>query len=303
VSAAIEEVEILNPNPHTQPPLGPSGCGIAVLTQNPNLGGDPPPHAGAVVDARITRTLIESPATGTGCGVFVFNFAPEAQVSATLSDNVLGGGLLANGGVSRGDAVYDSKAVVLSHHNLYRDDTPDACVSRRLGWNLTGGSGTPVPLQIPATERNRLHVHSEDDRIEGFTSGISATGGRRFFATPVQGPSNANSIELELLGTSIVTSACGGAGRAFDLQLAGASTANQGVSPGEGNTVRAVIRGVTGSGVRSNVFADVLGPNGAMAAGGSGNRLEIIGNARAFERTNTGIAPAPGAQFFTGAGQ
>jgi hypothetical protein len=199
--------------------------------------------------------------------------------------------------------VHDSKAVVLSHHNLYRDDTPDACVSQRLGWNLTGGSGTPVPLPAPSTERNALRVHSEDDRIEGFSAGINAAGTRRFFGAPIAGPPNGNSVELELLGTTIVTPSCGGAAFVSDLQLAGAFTTDASSMPGEGNTVRAVIRGMTGSGVRANVFADVMGPSGPLAAGASGNRLEIVGSPRAFEQTNHAIDPAPGAAFFTGGGQ
>jgi hypothetical protein len=301
VSATIEDIEILNPNLHGVAPLGPTGCGIVVLTLNPNLGGDPPPHAGAVVEATVTRSLIRSPATGSECGLFPFNFAPQAAVSVTLSDNVIGGGMDANGGVSRPDAVYDSKTVVLSRHNLYRDDAPDACVSQSIGWKLTGGSGTPVPLPNPGAKRNALRVHSQDDRIEGFTNAIIATAGRRFFAAPLAGPSDGNSIDLELLGTNIVTPGCGGAAFVSDIQLFGA-TGDASTIPGEGNTLRAVIRGVTGSGARANVFADILGPNGPLP-GTAGNRLEIVGSQSAFAKSNRAIEPGPGASFYTSAGQ
>ena len=73
-------------------------------------------------------------------------------------------------------------------------------------------------------------------------------------------------------------------------------------SPGEGNVLRLLVRGVTGSGVRANVFADVLGPSGPLPVSGSTNRLELVGNPRAFERTNRAIEPAPGAEFFNGGG-
>jgi hypothetical protein len=36
-----------------------------------------------------------------------------------------------------------------------------------------------------------------------------------------------------------------------------------------------------------------------MADLGIGNRLEIIGNANAFEQTNTGFVPPPPGEFFT----
>jgi hypothetical protein len=301
VSATITEVEITNPNAHAVAPSGPTGCGVTVLSQNPNLGSDPPAHAGAVISATITRSLIRSPATGTGCGLFAFNFAPLASVSVTLAGNVVGGGIIANGGVSRPDAVHDSRTMIHSRRNLYRDDSPNPCVSRHLGWNINGGSGAPVPLQIPETARNSVRLHSLRDRIEGFTNAILAVGGRRFFASPTAGPVTDNSVDLELIGTTISTSECPGAVPGADFRLAGALVSNASLVPGDGNTVRAVIRGVTASGPRSNVYADVLGPTGPLPAGqGIGNQLEIVGSLRAFARTNRAIDPAPGAEFFRG---
>jgi len=61
-----------------------------------------------------------------------------------------------------------------------------------------------------------------------------------------------------------------------------------------------VIHRVTGSGLRSNVYADVLGPTGPVspALQGTGNRLEITGSRQAFLQTNRAIDPAPGPTFF-----
>jgi hypothetical protein len=87
------------------------------------------------------------------------------------------------------------------------------------------------------------------------------------------------------------------------LRLTGASTSNASSPPGDGNTLRLLMRGVTGSGARANVFTDLTGPSGSLPTGASGNRLEIVGSPRAFERTNRGIEPAPAAEFFNGAGQ
>ncbi|HVD62522.1 MAG TPA: hypothetical protein VNC11_16735, partial [Gemmatimonadaceae bacterium] len=269
--------------------------GVMMVTENP--------HPGAAVSATITRSLIHSPATGTGCGVFAFNFASLASVSVDLRDNVIGGGMIANGGVSRPTAVHDSKTVVQSRGNLYLDDSPNPCVSRRTAWNLAGGSGVPAPIQIGTTSGNTLRVHSQDDRIQAFTLGILATGGRRFFALPTSGPVNDNSIDLTLIGANVSTSSCGGASFVTDFRIAGALVTNASVVPGDGNTVHAVFRNVTGSGTRNNFYADVLGPAGPVvnpALQGTGNRLEFAGSLQAFEQTNSGINPAPGEEFFSG---
>lgn len=302
VSATIEEVEIVNPNAHGVVPAGPKGCGVTVLSLNPNLGDDPPPHSGAEITATITHSLIHTPAAGTGCGLFAFNFAPGASIAVTLASNVVGGGIIASGGASRPDAVHDSRTVIDSRRNLYRDDSPDPCVSQHLGWNLQGGTGIPIPLQIPETARNALSITSLDDRIEGFTRAVFAVGGRRIFESPTAGATTDNSADLELTGTTIATPFCGGALFVADLQLAGAIVSNASLVPGDGNTLRAVIRGVTASGARSNLYADVLGPTGPLSSNllGAGNRLEIVGDLQAFSQTNRAIDPAPGAEFFTG---
>jgi hypothetical protein len=302
ISATIADVEIRDPNAHAIAPSGPTGGGVAVLTQNPNLGSDPPAHAGAVISAAIKRSLIRSPATGTGCGVFAFNFAPNGSVSVTLAGNVVGGGIIANGGVSRPDAVHDSKTTIYSRRNLYRDDGPDPCLFRHLGWNINGGSGVPAPLQIGETASNTLHLKSLHDRIEGFATAIVAAGGRRFFGSPTAGATTGNSVDLALIGTNISTASCPGAPPSVDFRLAGAAVSNASLDPGDGNTLRALMRGVTASGMRSNVYADLLGPTGPLTIGPDaiGNRLEIVGSPRAFARTNRAIDPAPSAEFFMG---
>ena len=298
--AAIEEVEIVNPNSHSIAPSGPTGCGVAVLTLNPNLGGDPPPHAGAEIASRLSRSVIRSDPTGIACGLFAFNFAPDATVSVSLANNVVGGGIIASGGVSRPDAVHDSRTEIQSKRNLYRNDSPNLCAPQRQGWNAQGGSGTPVPLTIGETRANTLSISSKDDRIEGFTTGVSAFGGRRFFAAPTAAPTTGNTVDLELIGTTIVTPSCGGAVVVADWRFAGAFVSGA-FAPGDSNTVRAVIRGVTGSGSRSNVYAHVLGSSGPVSPAfqGTGNELQFVGSLQAFEQTNRAIDPAPGPSFFT----
>ncbi len=299
IFATVEEVEIFNPNAHLILPSGGTGCGLYVVTLNPNLGSDPPPHSGAAITTRLTRSLIRSTATGTACGLFAFNFAPVASVSVELSDNVVGGGIIVNGGVSRPDAVYDSRTDIQSHHNLYRNDSPNLCLPLRLGWNATGGSGPAAPLPVGETRGNSLRIRSLYDRLEGFTTGVDAAGGRRFFTAPVQGPTTGNSVDLQLIGTGIVTPSCGGSTVVADLRLAGAFVLGNSFAPGDNNTLRAVIHRVTGSGSRSNVYGDVLG-TGPLSPGlqGTGNRLEINGSRQDFLNTNLAIDPAPGPAFF-----
>jgi hypothetical protein len=298
VSATIQEVMITNPNAHSIIPAGPSGCGIAVVTQNPNLGNSPAPHEGSQLSVKVSSSRVISPSTGTGCGLFAFNFAALSSVSVNLSENVIGGGLIANGGVSRPESVHDSKTRIQSRRNVYRDDSADPCTTRHLGWNMNGGSGVPAPLTIGETSRNILEVHSLDDRIEGFAFGISVAGGRRFFGLPTAGATVGNRADMELIGTTISTSSCSGAPLVYDLRLAGAGVSSASLVA-EGNVLSVVMRGVTGSGQRANLYGDVLGPTGAIPAGTSGNRLEFSGTLGAFSKTNEDVDPAPGAEFFT----
>jgi hypothetical protein len=301
VSATIAESEIVNPNPHAFTPDGPTGVGVLVLTRNQNLGADPAPDEGAALTARLVRSVIRSPAAGAG--LFAFNFAALGRVSVTLNDNTIGGGIIANGGVSRPDAVHDAEVRIASHRNLYRDDSPDPCATPHFGWNLLGGSGPAAPLPVGETVRNSLHFRSVDDRIRGFTTGVVATGSRRFFPLPTAGPSSDNSLDLKLLDSRISTPSCGGAPFVADLDLAGAFAAGDAFSPGDRNTLHAVVRGVTGSGPRFNRYANSAGPSGPLSPElqGSDNRLEIAGSPQAFAQRNRHIDPAPGAGHFSGA--
>ena len=87
-----------------------------------------------------------------------------------------------------------------------------------------------------------------------------------------------------------------------DLELVGGWAKNAALPAGDGNTVRAELRGVTGSGTRSNRYANAAAFSGPLPARlqGIGNRLEIVGDPQTFARTNRGINPAPGAKFFIG---
>ncbi len=301
VSATIDESEIVNPNPHGITPAGPTGVGLAVLSLNPNLGADPLPHEGAALSAGMTRSLVRSPAGGVG--IFAFNFAALGKLSVRLDGNVVGGGIFANGGVSRPDAVHDAQVWIDSHRNLYRNDSPDLCTEQHPGFNLLGGSGPPVPLPVAETARNSLRVQSVDDRLEGFTNAVVAVASSRFFPLPIAGPTSHNSADLRLLGTHISTPTCGGAQFVTDLDLAGAVAADDALAPGDGNSLHVVMRGVVGSGSRSNRYGHSVGPSGPLAPEfqGSGNRLEIVGSPRAFASTNRQIDPAPGSEFFTSA--
>jgi Protein kinase domain len=313
VSATITESVIVNPNPLTIGAGGAFGRGLFVVTLNPNMGSDPPPHEGAALTVRMARSVIRSPSGGGG--LFVYNFAADSRISVDVSQSVIGGSSEANGGVSRPDAVHDSEVLIESQGNLYRNDWTDPCVSPLLGWNLTGGSGAPIPIALPATTRNRLIVRSVDDRLEGFTTTLLATGSRRFFDEPLNPPTADNNIDLQLIGTVISTPDCVGAGMtgntmgiaavrmkaAADFRLSGAWVENDALSAGDRNTVRVEFRGVTGSGSRSNQYAHAAGPSGPLPPHlqGTGNRLEFVGDAVTFARTNRDVAPSPGAGFFT----
>jgi hypothetical protein len=313
VLATIIESVIVNPNPLTVGAGGALGRGLHITTRNPNMGADPPPDEGAVVAVRLLRSVIRSPAGGGG--FFAFNFSANSRISLEITRSVIGGSSEANGGVSRPDAVHDSEVRITSQGNIYRNEWKDPCASALLGWNLTGGSGAPIPLALPVTARNRLHVRSVDDRIDGFTTGVLATGSRRFFAAPLNEAPTGNRIDLQLIGTTISTPSCARIARGGgyptglaseelvdvgDLQLIGGWVRNAALAPGDANTVRVELRGVTGSGMRFNRYGNVGTLSGSVPAQlqGTGNRLEIVGDPQTFARTNRGIDPAPGSQFF-----
>ena len=59
-----------------------------------------------------------------------------------------------------------------------------------------------------------------------------------------------------------------------------------------------VIHQATGSGARANRYAHSQIPVNGFP--GIGNRLEIVGNANAFDQTNQNFTPPPPAEFFIG---
>lgn len=312
VSAAIIESVIVNPNPLTIGAGGPLGRGLFIVTRNQNMGADPPPDEGTMVTVRVQRSVIRSPVGGGG--FFAYNFSANSRISVEITRSVVGGSNEANGGVSRPDAVHDSEVRITSQGNIYRNEWEDGCASALIGWNLTGGSGAPIPLGLPETARNRLHLYSVDDRLHGFTTGVLATGSRRFFAAPLNAAPRGNHIDLRLLGTSISTPTCAplrpsenttGIPAAQlvsvrDLELIGGWVQNEALPAGSGNTVRAELRNVTGSGTRSNRYAHVAASSGPLPVRlqGTGNRIEIVGDRQTFAETNRQIHPAPAAQFF-----
>ena len=284
IAARIAQCEIINPNPALAAPAGPTGRGVVVMTRNPNLALDPPPHEGAMLHLEMTQSIVRSP--GGGSGLFAINFASHSQVSLHLESNVIGGGSDWSGGVGRPDAVTGSSVSVHSTRNLYRADNP---MPTAIGWSLIGGADAPSALFVSgASTFNSLQLHSTSDTIEGFATGITATGGRRF--GPISGPIRSNSVEMNLLGTRVVTTTA-------DLMLSGARSFVEGVFSDERNTLHLVVRHAAGSGPRANLYEDALTPpSGSL---GPGNRLEIVGNANAFHRVNQDFVPSPPAQFFT----
>ncbi len=289
VSAEVVECEIINPNPSGILPQGPTGRALVAITRNPNLAADPPPHDGAVVWVRMARSIIRSP--GAGYGIFAINFASHAEIRLVLQRSVIGGGLNASGGVSRPDAVTGSSVDIQSGRNLYRSDS---VVPTLNGWSLIGGSTAPIPgLASAASTFNSLQIHSNDDDIVGFTHGIFAVGGLR--SVGAAGPSSSNGVDMNLHGTRMQTAA---GPLAADLLLMGAQSTVAGVSPGDDNALRVLLRQGSGSGPTANQYADSMTPTAADL--GAGNTLEIVGNEKAFVRTNDGFDPIPPAEFFTG---
>ncbi len=284
VSALLAECEIINPNPSAIVPAGSIGRALVAITRNPNLGLDPPPHEGAVVEVRMKRSIIRSP--GAGIGVFAINFASHAEISLDLQRNVIGGGLNLSGGVSRPDAVTGASLSIKSRRNLFRSDS---AVPTPTGWSLIGGTTAPIPgLVSEASTFNTLQMDSRDDAIDGFVTGVLATGGLR--TGPLPEPSTSNRVDMDLHDVRVQTTTA-------DLVLFGARSLVDGVPPGDGNTLRLVLRKSTGSGLRANAYRDSSTPS--MGDLGVGNQLEIVGTEDAFVRSNDGFDPIPSAEFFT----
>ena len=275
VSARIEECEIINPN------LPASGRGLAVMTLNPDLE---PAHEGAVLRVQMTRSIVRSPRAGNG--VFAINFASHSEIVLDLESNVVGGGLNSAGGVGRPDATTGAGVIIRSSHNLYRSDS---LVPTAIGWTLFGGGDAPVAVGASqASTFNSLQIHSIDDTLAGFATGIVAAGGRRINA--LSETISSNRVDLNLHGTVLQTTTA-------DLRLSGA-TSLVGVSTGDQNTAHVLLDRATGSGARANQYAHSATP--PTGSPGIGNLLEIVGNANSFDQTNQNILPPPPAEFFTG---
>ncbi len=284
VSALIVECELINPNPSGIGPQGPTGRALVGITKNPNLGSDPPPHDGSTVLIEMKRSIVRSP--GAGYGVFLINFSSHSEVRVVLRRNVIGGSLNASGGVSRPDAVTGSRTSIQSIGNLYRSEVATPGSS---GWTLIGGTTAPIPgLASKASTFNSLDIHSNDDTIDGFAAGVSATGG--FRPNALSESSSSNCADLNVHGLTLQSTSA-------DFVLFGANSVVDGVSPGDGNTVHLLLRKASGSGPRANQYADSWTPSGVGL--GVGNELWITGSARAFERTNDDVDPIPPTEFFT----
>jgi hypothetical protein len=286
ISALLDVCEIINPNPAGIVPAGPTGSALVAITRNPNLGQDPPAHEGAVIRVEMRRSIVRSPSRGNG--VFAINFASHSEISLVLQRNVIGGGLVATGGVSRPDAVTGASVSIESRRNVYWNQSG---LAGTLGWNLIGGAGSPAFPSASST-LNRLRIHSEEDTIQGFRLGIVAIGGQRFLAGSE--PSSSNSVEMRLHGLHVQTTT---EPLAADLVLFGARSFVNGVPPGDGNTLHVVLRQSTGSGPRANAYGHSSTPS--MGDLGVGNQLEIVGTENAFVRSNDGFEPIPATEFFT----
>ena len=273
IAASVVECEIVSPNRGGFTDAGPIGHGIAAVTLNPGLGAPPAAHEGAQLSVSVRRSIVRA---NTGAAVFANNFAARSGVTLRLEGNRFEGYLVVTAGVSRPDAVTGSVTSVESRRNLYTRSGFD-----RHGWLLLGGSSSPhfLDAAIPGGSRNRLHVDSVDDRIEGYRFGIQAAAARRLSAQSA--PLDDNHVELSLQGTRIATR---GEDAADMVLQAALSETGQAGGPGEfpagdRNVLRLQMSGVAGSGLRRNVFADVVGPV-QPANFGTGNQLQVVGGRR-----------------------
>ena len=285
VSAEIDELELLAPHAPGIGADGPTRRGLLLWTRNLNRELPPEPESDTSVTAQMTNSIVRAPKGNSG--IYVNNFAPHAGLSLTLVNNVIGGGLTANGGTSRGDVVQSSKAEIFSLGNLYRDDsTLDTTGIWIVGCSIAPGAASALPLP---SVNDSLRMHSVRDRIDGFNAGIFAAGGRTDLPTGAA-PSGCTA-DVTLQGTSI---------RARDrgLRMVGAYAPNNAPNnpfAGDHNELRVLMRGVEVNARRLNVFAN-QGPDSIN--GGIGNRLEIIGNTQAYESANDAGDPLPPEQLF-----
>jgi hypothetical protein len=282
IAASIEECEIRNPKAAGVNASGPTGRAIVILSRAAA-------HEGSVLSLDMTRSIVRS--TLGAHVLFGNNFAARSSIYLTLTGNVVAGTTSLTGGVARPVEVRGSGITLTSKRNLYTATGTPA----QIGLHLIGGSDSPAPGSVAAGSiANSIAFHSTHDRVEGFRTGILAIGGRRWNTTT--GLSSDNRADLNLQGLHIATTGSGAADWKFHAAETGGASLE--ILPGNGNSVRVLARGVTGSGTRLNSYRYVSGP--ALPANqGVGNRLEIVGNLQAFNKTNTAIDPAPPAEFFT----
>ncbi len=292
VEASMLECEI-----STQQPFGiggepgPLARAVALWTRHP--GADGTPGAGATVSLTVERSIIRAPRSNA---LFVINFAPRGQARLDVRDSRLEGVMSAAGGATIAEQVRHAVTTIRSRNNEYVMTGG----FDRFGWHLFGGSGTPHPrpgsATPPGADDNRLTMQSEGDRIEGYRTGILAAAGRRIGT--LSGPSSRNSLELETKDLIIATAG----DEAADVRWSGALAepargSDERLPPGEGNVMTVRMTGTAGSGPRANRYEDVSGwsPGPPDA---DGNRLQVVGAPRDFERQNPGLSPVPGDEFF-----
>jgi hypothetical protein len=283
VDADLENCEIVNPNPPSGSLQSVGGRALVLLTRNRETVIAPyAPETGASVTVSMSQCIIRSPLIA---GIFVNNFSPDARTKLVLERNVIGGGMQLTGATSRPDPVSASSSTVESRGNLYRADPGSSPIN---GLQLYGAAGLPAPGAVDAVTNNSVRFFSMDDRIEGFVNAIVARGASRPLASTA--PISFNTAVVELHNTVLSSSRA-------DFNLAGASSLVAGSWPDEGNVLRVLARGVTGSGPRSNFYGPVAGPPSTTF--GDGNHLEIGGSLQAFMQTNADIFPPPPPEFFT----
>jgi hypothetical protein len=163
-----------------------------------------------------------------------------------------------------------------------------------------GASSSPHYEELPrqGAQGNLLRIDSTDDRIEAFRVGIQGSAARRVGADSQR--LNDNRLQLNLERTRILTDGHGAA----DLRLRGALSEIEqeegpmDVAAGDRNELQVTMTGVSGSGTRDNVYADVEGPSHPGNAG-TDNRLVFQGSRQAWLDSNRALDPAPPERYFS----
>jgi len=296
VSVTVAETQLVNPNPAGVSFRAPIGRSFLFITQDPEQGNPPAPHVGSTVQARIRNCVVQAPAAGSA--VFAVNFASDSRIEVVLDNNNFQGNLDASGGTSRPALVSNSSTSIRSRHTAWAHPNPGAASPNAIGFLVVGGSTAPVGTTAGGIS-NTTYINSTDDRIEGFPIAVRAIAGRRY--NPGSGMCHNNAIVLRLSDTVIQTP---DTPTAADFNIVAAQSDLSGGSseyvPGDGNTLRFEASGLTASGPRANVFADVRGPVNE-ANFGSNNALQIAGNPDHFAQVNSGIEPPPAPAFFESA--